>query len=174
MADMLVRLYALPDIAPDLTRLKTQSIFIRQGEPGEKRIITEWVRQHFQDSWAMGCEWSLTRDPISCYIAVEKDKSFVPSQDPYVLPKEKLIGFTCYDVASKGIFGPMGVQEEYRERGIGRALLITSLRAMAAERYAYAVIGWAGSPEFYQKTVGATLIERSEPGIFQGDLFGGA
>jgi hypothetical protein len=33
-----------------------------------------------------------------------------------------------------------------------------------------AIIGWAGSLEFYQKTVGATLIEDSEPGIFRGEL----
>ena len=172
MADMLVRLYALPDSASDLAGLNAHSIFIRQGQPGEKRIIAEWVRQHFKDSWAIGCEWSLARDPISCYIAVEKDKSFVPSQDPYALPKEKLIGFACYDASSKGMFGPIGVQEEYRERGIGRALLLTSLHAMARERYAYAVIGWAGSPEFYQNAVGAILIENSEPGIFRGDLVG--
>jgi hypothetical protein len=43
---------------------------------------------------------------------------------------------------------------------------------MATERYAYAVIGWAGSPEFYQKAVGAILIENSEPGIFRGELVG--
>jgi predicted N-acetyltransferase YhbS len=74
----------------------------------------------------------------------------------------------------KNNFGPMGVQEEYRQRGIGRALLLTSLHAMAAERYAYAIIAWAGSLEFYKKTVGATLIENSEPGIFRGELVGGA
>jgi hypothetical protein len=53
MADMLVRLYSLPDAALDLAGLNTQSIFIRQGQPGEKRVITEWVRQHFQDSWVV-------------------------------------------------------------------------------------------------------------------------
>lgn len=173
MADMLVKLYALPDAAPNLAELKAQSIFIRQAQPGEKRIITEWVRQHFPDSWAVGCEWSITRDPISCYIAVEKEMFFVPSHVPYALPKEKLVGFACYDAAGKGIFGPMGVKEEFRERGIGSALLLIGLLAMAAERYVYAVIGWAGSPEFYQKTVGATFIEGSEPGIFRGELVGG-
>ncbi len=40
--------------------------------------------------------------------------------------------------------------------------------------YAYAVIGWAGPTEFYEKTVGATIIEGSEPGIFRGPLKGAA
>ena len=37
---------------------------------------------------------------------------------------------------------------------------------MRAEGYAYAIIGWASSIEFYQKAVGATVIEGSEPGIY--------
>jgi GNAT superfamily N-acetyltransferase len=173
MSDLLVKLYTLPDIAPDLARLEAQSIFIRQAEPGEKRTVTEWVSRHFRDpSWAVGCEWSIQRDPVSCYIAVEKETPFTPSADPYVLPREKLVGFACYDVSARGMFGPLGVQEDYRGRGIGRALLLVSLRAMAAERYAYAVIGWAGSDEFYQKAVGAILIEDSAPGIFRGMLYG--
>lgn len=173
MADMLVKLYELPDVASHLTRLKKESIFIRPGQPRESHIITEWVRQQFWDAWATGCKWSLMRELISCYIAVKIDKNSVRSQNPYDLPKEKLIGFACYDVASKGMFGPMGVQEAYRGRGIGQALLLTGLHAMAMERYAYAVIGWVGSSEFYQKVVGATLIEGSEPGIYRGELVGG-
>lgn len=169
---MLVKLYTLPDAAPYLDKLEAQSIIIRQAQPGEKDIIAGWVRQHFAESWAAGCEWAIMRDPVSCYIAVEKEASFIPTEDPYTLPEEKLIGFACYDAASKGMFGAMGVQEEYRQRGIGRALLLTSLHAMAAERYAYAIIGWAGSPEFYQKAAGAILIEDSEPGIFRGNLVG--
>jgi len=43
---------------------------------------------------------------------------------------------------------------------------------MAADGYEYAVIGWAGPTEFYKKTVGAILIEESEPGIIRGRLKG--
>ena len=70
------------------------------------------------------------------------------------------------------MFGPAGVREDYRGRAIGKALLLTTLHAMAAQRYAYAVIGWAGPVEFYMKTVGAILIEGSEPSIFRGLLQG--
>jgi GNAT superfamily N-acetyltransferase len=170
MADMLVKLYNLPDAAPCLNALKAQSILIRQARPGEMRVIGEWVRKRFPDSWAVGCEWAIARDPISCYIAVERDPSFVPTGDPYHLPQEKPVGFACYDAAGKGVFGAMGVQEDYRGRGVGRGLLLVALRAMAAERYVYAAIGWVGPREFYTKTVGATVIEGSEPGYFRGRL----
>jgi GNAT superfamily N-acetyltransferase len=172
MADLLVKLYNLPNATPALDALREQSIFIRQAEPGEKDIISTWVKQHFPEGWAVGCEWAINREPVSCYIAVERETDFVPTDNPYHQPSEKLIGFACYDAASKGMFGAMGVQEEYRGRGIGRALLLAALHAMAAERYAYAVIGWADAHEFYQKTVGATLIPDSEPGSFKGRLWG--
>ena len=53
-----------------------------------------------------------------------------------------------------------------RGRGIGKALVLAALHAMRAEGYAYAIIGWASSVDFYRKAVGATVIEGSEPGIY--------
>ena len=45
----------------------------------------------------------------------------------------------------RGMFGPTGVQPDYRGRDIGKSLLLVCLHAMASERFAYAVIGWAWS-----------------------------
>ena len=44
------------------------------------------------------------------------------------------------------------------------------LEALRAQGYAYAIIGWAGPVGFFEKTVGAKVIENSEPGIYQGML----
>ena len=41
---------------------------------------------------------------------------------------------------------------------------------MRAEGYAYAIIGWASSVDFYRKAVGAIVIEGSEPGIYPAPL----
>jgi GNAT superfamily N-acetyltransferase len=172
MADMLVKLYTLPEVTSLLTELKKAGIEIRQAHPCEKHTIGEWVRHHFTESWAAGCEVALEQRPVSCYIAVAKSQSDISRDDPYALPAETLLGFACYDVASKGMFGPEGVREDCRGRGIGKALLLSCLHAMVAERYAYAVIGWAGPTDFYRKTVGATPIEESEPGAFRGPLTG--
>ncbi len=170
MADMLVKLYALPALAPVLAEQKSRGIEIRQAHPDEKYKIAEWVRDHINPNWATGCEVALEQRPPTCYIAFAEDPQHVPTANPYHLPAEITLGFACYDVVAKGVFGPIGVLGARRGSGIGTALLLTCLHAMAAERYAYAVIGWAGPAEWYARTVGATVIEGSEPGIFRGPL----
>ena len=170
MADMLVKLYDLPELAPVLTKQALNGVQIRRAHPDEKHIIAQWVGAHINPHWSIGCEVALEQRPPTCYIAFEKDSSFVPTNDPYDLPAEILLGFVVYDVVAKGVLGPIGVREDRRDAQIGTALLLTGLHAMAVDRYAYAVIGWAGPVEWYARTVGATLIENSEPGVFRGSL----
>jgi len=171
MTDMLVKLYALPEVRPLLSILNQKGLEIRKAHASEKHLLSEWVRQHFPDSpWAAECEVALENRPVSCYIAVEKSQAHVSSQNPYDLPNEGLVGFACYDVASKGMFGPLGVHEKFRKQGIGSVLLLACLLAMKEEGYAYAVIGWVSSEDFYARAVGATVIPDSAPGIFHGKL----
>jgi hypothetical protein len=171
MTDMLVKLYALPEVIPLLDILNQKGLEIRRPHASEKHFLSKWVHQHFTDSsWAIGCEVALENRPVSCYIAVEKSQAHVSNKNPYDLPDEILVGFACYDVASKGMFGPLGVHEDYRKQGIGSALLLACLHAMKEEGYAYAVIGWVASQYFYAHAVGATVIPDSEPGIFRGKL----
>lgn len=165
MPDMLVKLVTLPEVAPLIAQLEATNIEIRRANPSEKHIISEWVSHHFGARWASSCEAAIEQRPVSCYIAVEKDYSQISDAPPYDLPLEQLIGFGCYDVAGKGVFGPTGVQDTYRGRGIGTAILLTCLHTMRAEGYVYGIIGQAGPVEFYIKTLGATVIEGSEVGI---------
>ena len=41
---------------------------------------------------------------------------------------------------------------------------------MRSEGYGYAIIDGVGPVDFYQKTVGATLIPNSTPGVYDGML----
>ena len=80
------------------------------------------------------------------------------------------MGFAVFDVSSRGFFGPTGVLEEYRGLGLGKVLLIKSLEALKELGFAYAIIGGVGPVEFYQKTVGATIIENSGRSIYSNML----
>ena len=83
-----------------------------------------------------------------------------------------LCGVACYDAACRNFFGPELVAPDRRGRGIGRALLLSALHAMRADGYAYAIIGWAASVDFYQRAVGAVVIDGSTPGIYPATFVG--
>jgi GNAT superfamily N-acetyltransferase len=170
MADMLVKLYNLPDAHQLLTDLATSRIEIRRALPAEKRQIAEWVRKNFWEPWGSECEAAMENRPVTTFIAVEKNKSEDNTHNPYDQLPEILLGFASYNAVARGMFGPMGVRHDRRGSGIGKALLLACLHSMWSEGYAYAVIGWVGPEQFYEKTVGAVVIQGSEPGPFRGPL----
>jgi len=151
MPDMLVKLYELPDLHETLCRTKGIGVETRRPNPWEKSILSKWVDNTFNSAWALECETAFAAKPASCYIAVEKDT---------------LIGFACFDCTRRNFFGPTGVAEAARGRGVGLSLLLACLHAMRDDGYAYAIIGGVGPAEYYAKTVGAILIEGSSPGIY--------
>jgi len=153
MQDMLVRLYDLPDHSGIISSLQEDGITIRRALAAEKSIVTDWVTQHFGTGWASETEVSFSYQPLACFIATQN---------------EAIIGFGCYDSAYRNFFGPTGVEETLRGKGIGKALLLECLLAMKAQGFAYGIIGGVGPARFYEKAVGAVLIEGSNPGIYEG------
>ncbi len=153
MQDMLVRLYDLPDHSGIITSLQKDGITIRKALAAEKSMVIDWVTQHFGTGWASETEVSFSYQPLACFIATYN---------------EAIIGFGCYDSAYRNFFGPTGVEETLRGKGIGKALLLECLLAMKAQGYAYSIIGGVGPARFYEKAVGAVLIEGSNPGIYEG------
>jgi GNAT superfamily N-acetyltransferase len=155
---MLVRLYDLPASTPQVEALRSGGIEVRRALAPERDVVVSWVRQQFGDGWASECAVSFSRLPISCFRAQRG---------------QEIVGFACYDATAKAFFGPTGVLERERKRGIGTALLLMTLEAMAAVGYAYAIIGAAGPADFYARAVGAVPIADSTPGVYAHLLRGG-
>lgn len=155
MPDMLVKLYALPHWDNLRDRLSAQSVIIRRAIAPELHLVVKWVRENFGEGWASETTVAFSNHPVSCYIATQDGKT---------------LGFACYDAACRNFFGPTGVAETERGRGVGKALLLATLEAMAADGFGYAIIGAAGPTGFYEKAVGATAIPDSVPGIYRGML----
>lgn len=154
MADLLVRLYDLPEFEAS-ARVKAAGIDIRRALPPERYLILDWIRQHFQELWASEAALGLSQQPVTVWVAVKDGK---------------LLGFACHDTTAKGFFGPTGVDEAARGQGIGEALLIATLHGMREAGYAYAVIGDPGPVEFYKRRLDAMEIPGSKPGIYKGML----
>lgn len=156
MPDMLVKLYDLPDLEPVLARQRAMGITIRRGMAPEKFLVLDWIGQHFSEYWVSEADVGFAARPPTIYVAHRG---------------EQILGFACYDTANMNFFGPTGVDEAERGRGIGTALLLAALHAMRDFGYMYGIIGWAGPVEYYEKAVGAEVIPGSEPpGSYRGML----
>ena len=153
MKDMLVRLLELPSgNALEKQLLEKEKIVVRRAIPPEKHLVCDWVMQAFGAYWQSEVEVAFSRQPVSCWIA-QRDNA--------------ILGFACYESTARNFFGPTGNLESERGKGIGKLLLLKSLESMRELGYAYAIIGGVGPAEFYEKAVGAKLIEGSEISIYQ-------
>lgn len=152
MPDMLVHLLSLPQEPELFQALEEKGIYIQRAMTPDKFRIVSWVKKHFGDGFAGECDAAFSHHPVSCFLAVRDNE---------------ILGFACYDATHPDFFGPTAVLESQRGQRIGNALLLRSLESMREKGYAYAIIGGVGPIAFYKKTVGATLIENSSPGIYQ-------
>ncbi len=152
MVDMLVRLFSLPESNSLYKKCEDNDVILRRPGIYEKHLVEAFVAEHFSPKWVSEVSVAMTRQPASCFIAT-KDK--------------KILGFGCYDTTCKSYFGPTGVSEDARGLGIGKALLFKCMEALRDSGYAYAIIGGVGPIEFYEKAIGATVIEGSENSIYR-------
>lgn len=152
--DLLVNLYSakLEKLADRVAKVNAE---IRVALPPEMHIVQAWVRTHFSQYWVSEVTAAMAHQPPGCLIATIDGV---------------LVGFACYDATARGFFGPTGVSEEQRGKGIGLALLHRTLMAMKAQGYAYAVIGSAGPVDFYVTAAGAMPIPSDKEDIYQGLL----
>ena len=154
MPDMLVKLYELPELSAIMAEMQQKGVTVRLAKTLEVGAVGEWIRDQFP-FWGREAEATLRRVPTTCHIAILNGR---------------IIGFACHDAFCANFFGPTGVEEIHRGKRIGKALLLAALHAQKAQGYAYAIIGGVGPAEYYSKIVGATLIEGSHPGIYDGLL----
>lgn len=157
MPDMLVKLFHLtPPVALE-SALLDEGILIKRALAPDRRRIEEFSRTCTDEDYSAEVGVALTKTPATCYIAT-KDK------EP--------VGFACFETTAKNFFGPMAVRKEYRGRGIGKALLLRSLLSMQEMGYAYAIIGWPtkSAVPFYEKCVGAVMIDEASHGLYRNML----
>lgn len=150
-ADMLVKLYD-PRVEIDTeleAKLKEEGILIKRALSPNRDDVYRYVKEHFSTGWANEADSGIIKG--GCYLAVKDGK---------------IVGFAAYEGLFPNFFGPTGVSEEMRGKGIGRALLLRCLVSMREKGYRYAIIGWTGPQEFYAKCCGAEVIPDSIPASY--------
>jgi GNAT superfamily N-acetyltransferase len=109
MADLIVKLYEVPDDSTAAEKLAAAGYIIRRAMAYEKFQVLDWVRSHFGQGWAGECDVAFSNRPVSCMIATRQGE---------------ISGFACYEGTMKNFFGPLGVADNFRGKGIGTALLL--------------------------------------------------
>ena len=155
MPDMLVNLLKLPPLEPFLDQQKEAGVNLRRAEPFEITPVRDFIETNFSLTWADEISIGFANKPVSVYIATYSGR---------------VIGFAAYECTRKAFFGPTGVAEDERGRGIGKALLVASLWSLRELGYVYGIIGGVGPMEFYREAVGAFVIPDSDPGIYTDPL----
>ena len=138
MADMLVKLYNIPNSYEIEKKLSEEGIKIKKALAPDRSRIIDFSRACAKEDYSDEVTAAFSNNPITCYIATKE---------------KKIIGFACYEATAKDFFGPMAVLENERKKGIGKALLLKSLESMQEFGYAYAIIGWPAKSavDFYKK-----------------------
>ena len=151
MPDLLVNLLKLPPLEPAVLQMRLAGVEIRRAQPFEITPVCDFIEKNFSISWADEISVGFANKPVSVYIATRD---------------ANVIGFAGYECTRRAFFGPTGVSETERGRGIGRSLLLGCLWGLRELGYVYGIIGGAGPTEFYQRAVSAIVIPDSEPGIY--------
>jgi predicted N-acetyltransferase YhbS len=146
MPDLLVNLLRLPPLEEP-----GQQALIRRAQPFELSAVRKFIEENFSASWADEVSVGFANKPVSVFIATRD---------------QRIVGFAAYECTRRGFFGPTGVIEQERRKGIGEILLLACLWSLREMGYVYAIIGAVGPVRFYQKAVGAIVIPDSEPGIY--------
>ncbi len=144
IGDMIVNLYAKDRWRIDC-KYGTRVVF-----PSDSERVLNFVRKEFPDEkgWLMEINHALHEG--KCVISVIE---------------HEIVGFACYDCTGKGYFGPFGVAEAHRSKGVGTEIFYECLDQMKSCGYGYTIIGWVDdtAKDFYEKEANAWYIPDSEP-----------
>lgn len=147
MTDLLVPLYNLPE------QLSCKGFTLRRPLAFESDTVRNWIKDNLSSGWASEVLPAISRTPSTMIIAIEKSSG-------------KLAGFCAWDCTALGFFGPVGVAEAFRGKGVGKALSLMVLHSMKEQGYGYGIIGAAGPVDFFRSICNASVIAESSPGIY--------
>src|ERR1044071_302668 len=112
MPDMLVNLLKLPSQEPLLTNLREAGIIVRRAQAFEIRRVGEFVDKEFASTWADEISVGYSNKPVTVFVAIQEGE---------------VVGFGAYECTRRAFFGPTGVLESLRGKGVGKALLLACL-----------------------------------------------
>jgi len=136
-----LRLYTYPHrVSRVQEQLQKDSIDLRTASPSEKQELCDWIERQFTIFWSNETEYAFAKRNPSVVIA--KDR------------RGNILGFATFDGVAPGRFGPTGVDQSQRGRGLGTVLLFDAFQAMREAGQEMAVVHWTDLLFFYTQIPG--------------------
>jgi GNAT superfamily N-acetyltransferase len=127
------------DKALKLYDIRSENIDIHIASEYELPDIYNFIKLNFSPSWALEIKDAVEdrSSPAFCTVAVDSAAA-------------NIAGFAVFHATNPFWFGPMGVKELYRNRGIGRALTLEVLKRAKQLGFSSIMIPWInGKENFY-------------------------
>ena len=102
--------------------------------------LLSWVERKFSPFWSNEVEFALKRDSPSVFVASNETG--------------ELLGFATINGLAPGRFGPAGVSDSQRGKGIGTVLLYDAFQALKDQGFPKAVVHWTDHLFFYTQVPG--------------------
>ena len=112
---------------------------IRLAEPGEKDRIRDFVREKSGFSWSFEAARAIGPKGSGVWIAEDGGD---------------ITAFSVFGALEHHWFGPIGVSEDRRKKGLGSVLLFKTLQSMKDLGIPRAIIPWTGHLYFYSQVPG--------------------
>jgi len=116
---------------------------VRRAKPSERERFTRWAAEMFSPFWGFEASETFKFDPPKLWIGEQDSKT---------------LGFSVYGALEPHWFGPIGVDPDSRNRGLGSVLLFKALASMREEGQRMAVIPWTEHLFFYSQVPGIRRI----------------
>jgi len=117
--------------------LKDEGIIIKAAAKEDEDRVSKWVHETFWPPWDYETTLAFEGDEAGVWIAEDSDKN--------------LLGFSVYGGLEPTWFGPIGVVETARRRGIGSILLYRCVESMRSLGKRYISIPWTSNLFFYSQ-----------------------
>jgi len=136
--------FTVPNHVKRLEEDRTQEgyVFRKPGKNAREGAVN-WVCKYFSPGWGYETNEGFRFDKPKIWLA-EKDA--------------ETVGFSVYGALEPHWFGPIGVLDAHRKKGLGTVLLFKTLFSMREEGQRLVVIPWTGHLFFYSQVPGIRRI----------------